>query len=311
MSNLLSVPKGNVFAGMEGAYSALYTPFKKDGSLNEEMVEKVIEYGIAKGLRGFYLTGSTGEGFLLSPDERKRVFERAVKASAGRAKLIAHVGCLSSDDAVALAKHAAKVGVDWVSSVAPVYFGQCFAAAFDHYKRISSATDLPFMIYSLGADIVPDRDARFFELKNVRGMKYTNYKYWTVQALRRKLPKEAIFFAGADEQVLSALSTGIFAGCIGTSQNVIPEHFARICSHAAANDVAAASKLQDEAVKFVELLIARPNGSWHKSMMKYIGLDCGEGRAPNGRPLSAAERKELFAAMDALGFIKKNDAKAK
>jgi N-acetylneuraminate lyase len=311
MSNLLSVPKGKVFAGMEGAYSALYTPFKKDGSLNEEMVEKVIEYGIAKGLRGFYLTGSTGEGFLLSPDERKRVFERAVKASAGRAKLIAHVGCLSSDDAVALAKHAAKVGVDWVSSVAPVYFGQCFDAAYDHYKRISSATDLPFMIYSLGADIVPDRDARFFELKNVRGMKYTNYKYWTVQALRRKLPKEAIFFAGADEQVLSALSTGIFAGCIGTSQNVIPGHFAKICSLAAANDIAAASKLQDEAVKFVELLIAKPNGSWHKSMMKYIGLDCGEGRAPNGRPLSAAERKELFAAMDALGFIKKNDAKAK
>ena len=228
MSHLLSVPKGKVFTGMEGAYSALYTPFKKDGSLNEEMVEKVIEYGIAKGLRGFYLTGSTGEGFLLSTDERKKVFERAVKASAGRAKLIAHVGCLSTNDAVELAKFAAKVGVDWVSSVAPVYFGQCFDAAYDHYKRISSATDLPFMIYSLGADIVPDRDARFFELKNVRGMKYTNYKYWTVQALRRKLPKEAIFFAGADEQVLSALTTGIFAGCIGTSQNVIPGHFAKI-----------------------------------------------------------------------------------
>ena len=311
MNNLLSVPKGKAFAGMAGAYSALYTPFKKDGSLNEEMVEKVVEYGITKGLRGFYITGSTGEGFLLSVDERKRVFERAVKAANGRAKLIAHVGCLSTNDAVDLSKHAAKVGIDWVSSVAPVYFGQCFDAAYDHYKRISSATDLPFMIYSLGADIVPDRDVRFFELKNVKGMKYTNYKYWTVQALRRRLPKEAIFFAGADEQVLSALSTGIFAGCIGTSQNVIPEHFAKICSLAAANDFASASILQEEVVRFVELLIAKPNGSWHKSMMKYIGLDCGEGRAPNGRPLSAADRKELFAAMDALGFIKKNDAKVK
>ena len=90
-----------------------------------------------------------------------------------------------------------------MSSVAPVYFGQCFDAAYDHYRRISSATDLPFMIYSLGADIVPDRDAKFFDLKNVKGMKYTNYKYWTVQALRDRLPKEVIFFAGADEQVLS------------------------------------------------------------------------------------------------------------
>ncbi len=309
MKDSLPLPKGKLFKDMAGAYSALYTPFKKDGALNEEMVEKVIEYGISKGLKGFYLTGSTGEGFLLSKDERKRVFERAVKAAGGRAKLIAHVGCISSDDAVELAKHAAKVGIDWVSSVAPVYFGQNFEAAYDHYKRISSATDLPFMIYSLGADIVPDRDVKFFDLKNVKGMKYTNYKYWTVQALRDRLSKEAIFFAGADEQVLPALATGIFSGCIGTSQNVIPVHFAKMCELAAANDFASAAALQAEVVRFVELLIARPNGSWHKSMMKYIGLDCGEGRAPNGRPLAKAELKELFAKLDALGFVRRNDAK--
>ena len=308
MNNGLTVPKGKVFEGMAGAYSALYTPFRKDGSLNEEMIEKVVAYGISRGLNGFYLTGSTGEGFLLSPDERKRVYARAVKAAKGRAKLIAHVGCLATDDAVDLAKYAAKVGIDWVSSVAPVYFGQNFDAAFDHYRRISSATDLPFMIYSIGADIVPDRDARFFELKNVKGMKYTNYKYWTVQALRDRLSKEAIFFAGADEQVLPALSTGIFAGCIGTSQNIIPAHFAKICALAAENNFAEAAKLQAEVVRFVEQLIAKPNGSWHKSMMKYIGLDCGEGRAPNGRPLTKAELKDLVARLDALGFVKRNDA---
>ena len=309
MGNVLFTPKGKSFEGMAGAYSALYTPFRKDGSLNEEMIEKVIGYGLSRGLKGFYLTGSTGEGFLLSKEERKRVYSRAAKAAKGRAKLIAHVGCLATDDAVELARHAAKVGIDWVSSVAPVYFGQNFDAAYDHYRRISSATDLPFMIYSLGADIVPDRDAKFFDLKNVKGMKYTNYKYWTVQALRNRLSKEAIFFAGADEQVLPALATGIFAGCIGTSQNIIPAHFARICALAEANNFAEASTLQAEVVRFVEQLIAKPNGSWHKSMMKYIGLDCGEGRAPNGRPLAKAELKDLFARLDALGFVKRNDAR--
>ena len=306
---MLFTPKGKAFEGMAGAYSALYTPFRKDGSLNEEMIEEVIGYGLSRGLKGFYLTGSTGEGFLLSKDERKRVYSRAVKAANGRAKLIAHVGCLATDDAVELARHAAKVGIDWVSSVAPVYFGQNFDAAYDHYKRISSATDLPFMIYSLGADIVPDRDAKFFDLKNVKGMKYTNYKYWTVQALRNRLSKEAIFFAGADEQVLPALATGIFAGCIGTSQNIIPAHFARICALAEENNFAEAATLQAEVVRFVEQLIAKPNGSWHKSMMKYIGLDCGEGRAPNGRPLAKAELKDLFSRLDALGFVKRNDAR--
>ena len=309
MNKELMVPKGACFKGMAGAYSALYTPFTKEGALNEEMVEKVICYGISRGLNGFYLTGSTGEGFLLSKEERKRVYARAVKAAKGRAKLIAHVGCLATDDAVELAQYAAKVGIDWVSSVAPVYFGQNFDAAFDHYKRISNATDLPFMIYSIGADIVPDRDVRFFDLKNVKGMKYTNYKYWTVQALRNRLSKEVIFFAGADEQVLSALSTGIFSGCIGTSQNIIPAHFAKICALAAENNFVEAAKLQAEVVRFVEQLIAKPNGSWHKSMMKYIGLDCGEGRAPNGRPLTKAELKDLFARLDALGFVRRNDVK--
>ena len=309
MESILKTPKGKVFDGMAGAYSALYTPFRKDGSLNEEMIEKVIEYGLARGLNGFYLTGSTGEGFLLSKEERKRVYARAVKASNGRAKLIAHVGCLATDDAVELARYAAKIGIDWVSSVAPVYFGQSFEAAYDHYRRISSATDLPFMIYSLGADIVPDRDAKFFDLKNVRGMKYTNYKYWTVQGLRNRLSKEAIFFAGADEQVLSGLATGIFSGCIGSSQNIIPAHFAQICKLAGENNFAEAAKLQAEVVRFVEQLIAKPNGSWHKIMMKYIGLDCGEGRAPNGRPLSREEQKDLFARLDALGFVKRNDAR--
>ena len=56
MNDSLAVPKGRIFKDMAGAYSALYTPFRKDGSLNEEMVEKVVEYGISRGLKGFYLT---------------------------------------------------------------------------------------------------------------------------------------------------------------------------------------------------------------------------------------------------------------
>ena len=297
------------FKDMKGAYAALYTPFRKDGSLNEEMIERQIAYGLKKGLRGFYLTGSTGEGFKLSNAERKAVFERAVKASNGKAKLIAHVGCLATQDAVELARHAAKVGIDWVSSVAPVYFGQNWKSAYEHYKAISEATDLPFMIYSLGADIVPDRDAKFFELRNVKGMKYTNYKYWHVQALARKLPKEAIFFSGADEQALSALATGLFAGNIGTSQNTIPGHFAKICELAAKNDFKAAAKLQDQVVQFVELLLADANYSYIKAMNAYIGLDVGPGRGPGVWEFSAADRNRLYKAMDRLGFIRRNDAK--
>lgn len=302
------VPAGAEFVDMAGAYAALVTPYGKDGSVNEEMIERVIEFGLANGLRGFYLTGSTGEGFLLSHDERKLVYERAVKTVRGRAKLIAHVGCISTDDSVALARCAAKAGVDWVSSVAPVYFGQNFDAAYAHYKAISSATDLPFMIYSVGAQVVPDRDVRFFELPNAKGMKYTGYAYWTVKQLKRRLPKPAIFFAGADEQELCAFAYGdTFSGCIGTTGNMIPAHHAKICSLAAQGRFAEAAPLMDDVVRFVELVVGAPNASYWKSAMRYIGLDCGPARSPAGQPLSEEEYRAYAAKIDALGFMERKD----
>ena len=303
-----NVPDGAEFAGMAGAYAALVTPYKADGSVNEGMIEQLVAHGLENGLRGFYLTGSTGEGFLLSSDERVRVYERAVKAARGRAKMIAHVGCLSTDDAVKLACRAAKAGVDWVSSVAPVYFGQNFDAAFAHYSAIAGATDLPFMIYSVGAQVVPDRDVRFFEIPNVKGMKYTGYAYWTVKQLRRRLPKPAIFFAGADEQELCAFAYGdTFSGCIGTTDNMIPAHHARICALAAEGRFAEAQPLMDEVVRFVDLVVSAPNASYWKSVMRYIGLDCGPARSPAGQLLGEAEYQAYAAKVEALGFIERKD----
>lgn len=308
----LPVPSGALFAGMSGAYSAMYTPFFRDGpkagALNEGMIERLVEHAVATGLTGLYLTGSTGEGFLLSPDERTRVYSRAAKAARDRLKLIAHVGCLSTDDACALARHAASVGIDWVSSVAPVYFGQDFEAALDHYRAISEATDLPFMVYSVHGRLNPDQAARFFELRNVHGMKYTGRDYYELGTLFRKLPKPAIFFAGADEQVLNGLATGVFSGCIGTTDNQIPRHYVKICELAARDRFLEARKWQEEACRFVELVCADDNASFHKGIMKYIGLDCGNARRPNGRPLTEPEYASLCARIEALGFIRKDEA---
>ena len=105
---------------MDGVYTALFTPYTRDNRINEEMVGRMVEYGIANGVRGFYLTGGTGEGLLLSKEERRQVYRAAAKAAKGRAKLIAHVGCINTDDAVELARAAADAGCDWVSSVPPV-----------------------------------------------------------------------------------------------------------------------------------------------------------------------------------------------
>ena len=297
------------FDEMAGAYAALFTPYDAKGRVNPEMIEKIIGYGLKNGLNGFYLTGTTGEWWLLSLEERKLVMETAVKAAKGRCKLIAHVGANCTDDSVLLAKHAAKIGIDWISSITPQLYRNSFDAAYYHYKTITAATDLPFMVYSMGSALVPSRDIRFFDLKNVKGIKYTGRDYYAAQCLKRKLDKETIWFAGCDEQLLCGLALGnVFSGGIGTTYNIIPKHFAKICELAAKNDFAAAAKYQEQSCRFVDALFSVKG--FFKNSMRYIGLDCGNPRRPDGIPITDAQYAEIEKAIDALGFVRKNDAVA-
>ena len=170
--------------GMSGAYAAMFTPYDAKGRVDQEKIAQIMDYGYANGLNGFYLTGTTGEWWLLSTEERKQVYAAAAKVNRGRGKLIAHVGANGTDDSVALAKYAAEVGIDWVSSIAPQLYRTSFDAAMFHYRAVSEATDLPFMVYSMGSALVPERDIRFFDLKNVKGMKYTGRDYYAAQSLK-------------------------------------------------------------------------------------------------------------------------------
>ena len=299
----------SAFADMSGVYTALFTPFTRDNRVNADMVAKMVEYGLVNGVRGFYLTGGTGEGLLLSKEERKLVYRAAAKAANGRAKLIAHVGCVNTDDAVELARAAAASGCDWVSSVPPVYYGQKPADVYNHYKLISEATDLPFMIYAVGGVVNPEKDARFFDLENVKGMKYTGTTFYDVQRLKRRIGKDVLFVSGSDQHFVAALSFGdLFEGSIGTLQNVIPAHFVRIWNLARANDFRAAAEVQAEANRAVEFVCHTfPKQSLRKAAMRYIGLDCGMFRPPH-EPYTEAEYADFCAKADALGIFRRNQA---
>ena len=234
--------------------------------------------------------------------------ERAVKAAKGRCKLIAHVGATSTDESVALAKAAADIGVDWISSVAPPVFCNNFNRTLHHYKRVSEATDLPFMAYSIGTELVPERDIRFLDLRNVKGMKYTGRDYYAAQALKRDLDrrKETIWFAGCDEQLLCGLALGnVFSGGIGTTSNISPRHFAKICELAAKNDFKSAAKWQDEANRVVRLMIESDNWSYRKAMMKLVGIDVGPYRAPFEK-LTPAQERAFLKRVAALGIVRRS-----
>ena len=289
---------------MKGAFSALFTPYTKDNRINTEMVGRMVEHQLAGGVRGFFVGGSTGEGLLLTMEERKLLLEAAVRANRGRGKIIAHVGAVRTEDSVALARHAAGAGADWVSSVPPVYFSQTFEGTLYHYRQIAEATDLPFMVYAFRTAVEPERDARLFKIRNLKGMKYTNSNYYSIQQLRLRLDAPALFLSGMDELLVSALAMGCFQGGIGTTINLLPRHFSEICRLVIdENDVAAARPLQADANAVIAVMLAHGNMSYAKAMMRFIGMDCGYCRGPIP-PLTEDDYARLSETLRAQGILK-------
>ena len=281
---------GREFQGLEGAIAPLFTPYKKDGAINSEMVGRMVEFLLGKGISGFYIGGGTGEHVLLSIDERKYLAEAAIKAVAGRAKVVVHVGCTRTDDAVQLARHAEKAGADWIASLGPLVFGQNFDATLYHYGRIAGATALPVMIYCWYRELDPERELRLFEIPNIKGLKYTGHNFCAVQELKRRLGKEAAFFVGDDPHLLSGLAMHkVFSGGIGTTYNIIPQCYANICKLAKSGRFAEASVLQEYANGITRLVTQSANFSYRKAAMRVLGFDCGFARSPFGWPVSDNE----------------------
>lgn len=290
---------------MRGPFSAIFTPFDHSNEVNFDMLGKIANFQIEQGLNGFFVTGSTGEGLLLSFEERLAVIKHVVEVSAGRAIVVAHVGHPSTDFAKRLAIGSAAVGADWVGSVAPIYHGTTFAGALRHYESISNATDLPFMVYSLGGVVDSVRDAAFFELPNVCGLKYTGANFFSVQQLMRNVKRPVALMSGFDEQFVAGQSFG-FQGGIGSTYNFAPKFYADIFKHYHDGKIHEAAKIQSEINKVTELMASFENWSYRKAIMKYIGFDCGHCRSPYA-PLSDKEYEQYAKQLDELAVLRRGE----
>lgn len=207
-----------------GMWPALVTPFGADGKPALDVVEKLVDLFAKQGLDGLYVTGSTGQWPLLTVEERQGIVERCVKASAGRIPIMAHIGAVATDDAVTLAKHAAKVGADAVSTVAPIYYPHSADVVFEHYRRIGAASELPLFVYhielaqklSVGAK---EYTERILSLPNIAGMKITSGDLYLFGLIHSFAGDRLQLFSGADEVMCQAVLSGSI-GAIGTFYNV-------------------------------------------------------------------------------------------
>ena len=160
----------------KGIYPAIVTPFDQAGAFSPAAMRAVVQYQLKAGVHGFYICGGTGEGLLLTVDERQAVLETVLQEVAGRAQVIAHVGAFQTADTLALARHAGQAGADAIAALPPAYFYKPDTLGLiRYYSEVASASSLPLLVYNIphrvGINMTQGLFDQLLEIPNVVGMK--------------------------------------------------------------------------------------------------------------------------------------------
>ncbi len=267
---------------LAGIFSALITPFSEDGALNLQALEQLAEFQLAQGLHGFYVGGSTGEAFLQSPAERASVLTQFARVVNGRAKLIAHIGAIATDEAIGLARVAAEAGYDAVSAIPPFYYDFSTSEVHAHYLALAEATPLPLIVYNF-----PAKSARPLSTSdllallahpNIIGITHTSQNLYQLERIKAAAP-QSVVYSGFDEMFVGGMAMGADGG-IGTTFNVMGRLFVQIYQAIADGDLGRARALQAQANEVIDVLIDVGVFPGTKAMLKLLGVDCGACRRP-------------------------------
>ena len=243
----------------EGILSALMTPFDKNGKLDENVLRKYVRHNIDRmKVDGLYVGGSTGEGLLMSKEERMAVFEITKEEVAGKIPLIAHVGTLNLNEACEMAQKAEELGYDLISSVTPYYYPFSFADISKYYNTILEATTkTPIVIYFLPTlsnnSISLDDFGKLFENERVMGIKYTSADLFLLERLIQKFPTK-MMWAGFDELLIAYASYGL-RSAIGSTYNIEAPLARKVLNALDAKDMQEALKVQHDMNDVISTLL--------------------------------------------------------
>lgn len=283
----------------KGLFPAQIVPFKEDNSINEVSLRRIIRRNLDKGVKGFYVCGSTGESFLMSHEERKNVLEIVKDEIAGKCTLIVHIGTISTDQTISLGLHAEKVGVDAISAVPPFYYRFSKEQIIAHYLDIVRSIDLPMIIYNIphtsGVTFTLDDLRILFSEEKVIGIKHSSSDLFQMERLKN-IGKEIVVLFGYDEMSLAAYTMGA-DGAIGSTYNLMPEKYLCMLKLFQEGDVSKALDIQIEVNKINEALLKVGIYAGIKYGISRSGIDCGIPRRPF-RPLTDEDKRYLDRVLE-------------
>lgn len=268
---------------MKGIYSALLVSFDKDGNINEKGLREIIRHNIDKcKIDGLYVGGSTGENFMISTDEKKKIFEIVKDEVKDEVKLIGQVGSVNLKEAVELAKFATDLGYDAISAVTPFYYKFDFEEIKHYYETIINSVDNKMIIYSIpfltGVNMSIDQFAELFKNEKIIGVKFTAADFYLLERMRKVFP-EKLIYAGFDEMLLPATVLGV-DGAIGSTFNINGVRAREIFDAAKNGEVKKALEIQHVTNDLITDLLNNGIYQTLKLILEEQGVNSGYCRRP-------------------------------
>lgn len=277
----------------KGIYPAIFSVYDKNYNVLNGTINKMVNYQLENGVKGFYVGGNTGECTVLPVKTRIQMLESVIAANNGRGKIFCHVGSIRLEDAIALTKHAESLNVDAISSLPPAISGfYNEAETLEYYKIISKLTTKPVFAYVTPAltSNIKKFVENIMEIDNVIGVKVSISNYFTIQQIKQINNGNINMFNGPDETLVCGLAVGADGG-IGTTYNFLPKLICSIYDNFMSGNIAVAMEKQAQLNKIINVAIGNNMAYW-KAIMTVMSYDMGHTIEP-AKLVTAEELKIL------------------
>ena len=296
-----------IYKKLFGIVTATVTPLTEDGQINVPALIKLTHFLIEKGIHGLFPCGSTGEGVLLTTDERKKVAGVTVEETAGRIPVVVHTGSIHLNEAIELTAHPRDIGADGAALVPPYYFSVDDQTIFQFYATIAEKVPgYPLYIYNIPPNvknaISPGVLARLqAKYASIIGVKDSSMDFMNFINFKLAMPEDFCVLMGNDAQIYASLVMGA-KGAVAATSTAFPELVVEIYENFKAGNRDKALKAQERVAKLRAVLRGYTPIAAYKKALEFRGIQAGPPRLPL-RPLTPEEARRLKGELEALGLV--------
>lgn len=287
-----------------GTLTALITPFR-NGEVDVEALEGLVEFQIQQGVSGLVPCGTTGETPCLSEEEDRLVVETVVRVANGRVPVIAGTGSNSTDMAIRYTKMAEEAGADGSLQVAPYYNKPTQEGLYRHFATIAENTSLPIILYNIpsrtGVTISAETTARLAEIPNIVGTKEATHSMDLASDIRRLCGEEFCILSGDDSLTLPIMALG-GRGVISVASNVAPAAVSELTKALLDGDYGRGRELHYELLPLFRALFIETNPIPVKTAASLLGLCSDEMRLPM-QPMGGENLRRLQEVLEQKGHL--------